>query len=127
MILPLVSLTFKNSERVGLAGTREMVAGCDSRLTQFRATFSPRVYKNSMDRARKAEPRANKILYDAELRFRKECHDRKIRSVKASVDNKAPSYFGVVRLSVFRAISALHTFPHPAAAIFAISLGPTKS
>ena len=124
MILPLVSLTFKNAERV--AGTREM-SPADSVQSHVPRVVSPRVYKNSMDRARKAEPRANKILYDAELRFRKECHDRKIRSVKASVDNKAPSYFGVVRLSVFRAISALHNFPHPAAAIFAISLGPTKS
>ena len=126
MILPLVSLTFKNAERERVAGTREMSPADSVPTRNFRATFSSRL-NNSMDRARKAEPRANKILYDAELRFRKECHDRKIRSVKASVDNKAPSYFGVVRLSVFRAISALHTFPHPAAAIFAISLGPTKS
>ena len=50
-----------------------------------------------MDRARKNEPRSNKLLYEAELRFRKETHDRKIRSVKASVDNSAPKGFGVVR------------------------------
>ena len=50
-----------------------------------------------MDRARKTEPRSNKLLYEAELRFRKECHDKKMRSVKASVDNSAPKGFGVVR------------------------------
>ena len=50
-----------------------------------------------MDRARKTEPRSNKLLYEAELRFRKECHDRKMRAVKSSVDNSAPKGFGVVR------------------------------
>jgi len=50
-----------------------------------------------MDRARKIEPRSNKLLYEAELRFRKDCHDRKLRAVKASVDNHAPKNFGVAR------------------------------
>ena len=50
-----------------------------------------------MDRARKVEPRSNKLLYEAELRFRKDCHDRKLRAVKSSVDNGAPKGFGVVR------------------------------
>ena len=50
-----------------------------------------------MDRARKTEPRSNKLLYEAELRFRKECHDRKMRAAKASVDNSAPRGFGQVR------------------------------
>ena len=53
--------------------------------------------RGAMDRARKTEPRSNKLLYEAELRFRKECHDKKMRSVKASVDNSAPKGFGVVR------------------------------
>lgn len=50
----------------------------------------------SMDRARKNEPRVNKILYEAELRFRKEMHEKKLRAVKSSVDTSAPKNFGVV-------------------------------
>jgi len=49
-----------------------------------------------MDRARKNEPRSNKILYEAELRFRKEMHEKKLRAVKSSVDTSAPKNFGVV-------------------------------
>ena len=49
-----------------------------------------------MDRARKNEPRVNKILYEAELRFRKEMHEKKLRAVKSSVDTSAPKNFGVV-------------------------------
>ena len=60
-----------------------------------------------MDRARKIEPRSNKLLYEAELRFRKECHDRKLRAVKASVDNKAPKGFGEVRFTT------LPAYPNP--------------
>ena len=55
------------------------------------------VVLRGMDRARKVEPRSNKLLYEAELRFRKDCHDRKLRAVKSSVDNGAPKGFGVVR------------------------------
>jgi hypothetical protein len=62
-----------------------------------------------MDRARKVEPRSNKLLYEAELRFRKECHDRKLRAVKASVDNKAPKGFGEVRFTTLRLSSSIPT------------------
>ena len=54
-----------------------------------------------MDRARKNEPRSNKILYEAELRFRKEMHEKKLRAVKSSVDTSAPKNFGVVSAPYF--------------------------
>ncbi len=52
-----------------------------------------------MDRARKAEPRANKLLYEAELRHRREMHEKKLRAAKPSVQNGAPKGFGQVSFS----------------------------
>ena len=49
-----------------------------------------------MDRGRKAEPRSNKLLHEAELRHRRDMHDKKLRAAKASVNNGAPKGFGQV-------------------------------
>lgn len=54
-----------------------------------------------MDKARKAEPRANKLLYEAELRHRREMHEKKLRAAKPSVQSGAPKGFGQVRVIVF--------------------------
>lgn len=55
-----------------------------------------------MDKARKAEPRANKLLYEAELRHRREMHEKKLRAAKPSVQSGAPKGFGQVRAIFFK-------------------------
>lgn len=43
--------------------------------------------------ARKAEPKASKLLFKKEVERRQQLHRAKLRSMKASVDNKAPRRF----------------------------------
>ena len=96
-----------------------------------------------MDKARKAEPRANKLLYEAEvrlpfalprcaeagseprftplhappraqLRFRREMHERKLRAVKPSVSCGPPKGFGVVSGASRTVVARLRCARNPA-------------
>ena len=49
-----------------------------------------------MDRARRNEPRSNKLLHEAELRHRADIHAQKMRASKPTVDVSAPKSFGQV-------------------------------
>ena len=43
--------------------------------------------------ARKAEPRASKLLYEKEVKAKQQRHKARLKQMKPSVDNKAPKRF----------------------------------